>query len=441
MPKAKLPMESLVKCVSATVKLFLTVLCLNSNAAVIDEAIQSAIRNDPTLRSSKLNQLAANEGVSLARSRLLPQINLQGTTSQLSQTTVQELSGGGTTSRTFSGPSINHQLVIRQTLLRTKDLSSVEIANLQSEYAALKYQYDAEDLKSRVIYALIDLLAAKQIAAAWEASIELTETAVKQEKAKYFKGESTKDALAEINGQYQNINGSYLQALENLNSKKMIFENLTKVSAILVNDAKIPLETHEMFLEKDKDLFLNKINQESLELKMSRLQVAIQLEKVKMTSADHHPTLDILAAINIARNDATSTQGYQYKNKQIGIQYSVPISAGGGLISADKQAQNLYEASLLDSEAVFNRVTNEFENNWSLLIGNNYKNKGLKELLKAADEQLWATKRSYQLGVKPIADVANIQQLQSRRLVDYLINLQEFYKLIYKTKKEIKLLF
>lgn len=439
MPKAKLSIETVFNCFGATVKLFLAVLCLNSTAAVIDEAIQSAMQNDLTLQSSKLSQLAANEGVSIARSRLLPQINLQGTTSQLSQTTTQELSGGGTSSRTFSGPSVNHQLFIKQTLFRKKDLLSVEIANLQSEYSALKYQYDAEDLKSRVIYAWIDLLAAKQIAAAWEASVEISETAVKQEIAKYSKGESTKDALAEIKGQSQNINGSYLQALENLNYKKHLFENLTKISSTLVSGLKIPMEKYEIFSEKDKELYLNKIKQESLEINMSRLQVAIQLERVKMTSADHQPTLDLLATINLAKNDATSTQGYQYRNKQIGIQYSFPISAGGGLISADKQAQKIYEASLLDSEAIANRVANDFENNWSLLIGSNYKNKGLMEMLKAAEEQLLATNRSYQLGVKSIADMASIQQLHSRRLVDYLINLQEFYKLIYKAKKEINI--
>jgi outer membrane protein TolC len=170
---------------------------------------------------------------------------------------------------------------------------------------------------------------------------------------------------------------------------------------------------------------------------MSKVQLAIQLERVKLTGADHKPTLDLLATFNLARNDATSTQGYQYKNKQIGIQYVIPIFAGGGLEAADKQALLSYEASLLDNEIVTNRIINEFEINWSVLVGSSHRKKGLLELFKGTEEQLLATKRGYELGIKTISDLANIQQSHSRRLVELINATQEYYKIMYKIKKEI----
>ena len=415
----------------------LTLISLSSEATTLDDALQSAMKYDLALRSSKLNQLAAIENISVVRSRLLPQINLQGTSSQLSQTTIQELPSGGSSTRTFVGPAINHQLVLKQALFKTKEFSSITIAVLQADYAELKLKYETEDLKSRVISSWLDLLGAKQVVAAWTASLQLTDSAVKQEIAKYSKGESTKDVLAEVNGQAQNINGNYLQAVENLKAKRKALENLTKISFELNAEEIMPLDLEEKFTENEKDLLLKKLILDSLEQKMSKIQLAIQLERVKLTGADHMPTLDLLATFNLARNDATSTQGYQYKNKQIGIQYVIPIFAGGGLEAADKQALLSYEASLLDSEIVTNRLINEFEMNWSVLIGSGHRKKGLLELFKGTEEQLMATKRGYELGLKTISDLANMQQSHSRRLVELINATQDYYKVMYKIKKEI----
>lgn len=415
----------------------LALISLCSKASTLDEAIESAIKYDPGLAISKLSLMAADENIAIAKSRLLPQINLQGATNQLSQTTIQELPGGGNSSRTFVGPSVNHQLVIRQALLRPKELSALTVSSLQVEYMALKYRFDTEDLRSRVIFAWLELLAAKQVVAAWEASMELTRESVNQEINRYSKGDSTKDILAEMNGQAQNIYGNYLQAVEAFKVKKNIFNNLTKKQTELNREDVIPLDIEEKFTENERLFFLRKISEESIEVRMSKIQEAVQLERVKIAEAEHKPTLDITAAFNIARNDATSTQGYQYKNKQIGIQYAIPIYAGGGLAAGDKQALFSYQSSILESEVVTNRLFNDFDTNWSLLIGNSVRKKGLNELFKAAEEQLMATKRSYQLGVKTISDLASIQQLHTRRLVDLIIISQDYYKAMYKIKKEI----
>ena len=62
-------------------------------AVTIQDAFDNAIKLDPALRSSRLNQEANNENIAIARSRLLPQISLQGSTNQLTQTTTQDVPG------------------------------------------------------------------------------------------------------------------------------------------------------------------------------------------------------------------------------------------------------------------------------------------------------------------------------------------------------------
>ena len=55
-------------------------------AATIQEAFDNAIKVDPALRSSRFNQDASHENIAIARARLFPQISLQGSTNQLTQT-------------------------------------------------------------------------------------------------------------------------------------------------------------------------------------------------------------------------------------------------------------------------------------------------------------------------------------------------------------------
>ncbi len=96
--------------VSAAVALALCFSCSTAaHAQSLKEAIEGAILGDPTLRSAALNKDATSENVALARSRLLPQVTLQGTDQKITQTTSQDTLLGRS-DKTFSGPSKNYQI-------------------------------------------------------------------------------------------------------------------------------------------------------------------------------------------------------------------------------------------------------------------------------------------------------------------------------------------
>jgi protease secretion system outer membrane protein len=396
-----------------------------ANALTIEDAINSALKVDPTLRASKFNELATEENIAIARSRLLPQISLQGSSSQLTQTTTQELTTGGSASRSFTGPSVNHQFVIRQALLRPRELSALRYAELQTQYMALKYKADVNDLKIKVFNAWIDLVGAQQIAQAYLNPLKLMLAAAKQERARYEQGDSTKDAALEADAQYENAIASYKQATETLKSKQSYFENLTKIPASALAGKILPVDTLPVFSETDKAMLWGNFQDASLELQM-------QLERVKMAEADHKPTLDLLAAVNLAQNDATSTQGYQYRNKQVGVQYTVPLFAGGGVTAGARQANLGYEASLAEGEALLIRLANDFDASWGLVLANSSRMKAMNVGLASGREQVKANSRGFELGVKSLADSANAQFAVARKMSDLISVAQEYMKSILK---------
>jgi protease secretion system outer membrane protein len=395
-------------------------------AVTLEGAIQSALNTSSTLRASKFNELATAENISIARSRLLPQISVQGSSSQLTQTTTQDFAIGGSTSRSFSGPSVNHQIVIRQALLRPRELSSLRYAELQTQYMALKYKSEENELKYRVILAWIDLLLAQQTEHAYERLIHLMMTAAMQERSRFELGDSTKDSVMEFDAQYQNARATYFQAIETLKAKQNAFENLTKIPVVDLVGKKLAIDLLPVFSDADKIPLWDNFQIASVELQMAKLQEKMQLERVKMAEADHKPTLDILAAVNLAQNDATSTQGYRYKNKQFGLQYTLPLFSGGAVTSSISQAVLGYEVSLAESTSLLDKLKNEYEVIWSeLKIANLRKNSQIV-YFHASEEQVISIRRNLELGVKSIADLANAELVKSKRLVD-LINYQGDY--------------
>lgn len=417
---------------SVALRIFVGLLALAINlpvlAITLEEAFNSAVKIDPALRASKFNQDASNENIAIARSRLLPQVSLQGSSNQLTQTTTQDVPGSASLSRSFTGPSVNHQFVIRQGLLRPKDISGLNFAELQAQYGEVKYQSDMSDLWTRVTYAWIDLVSSTQLVEAYERPLKPLLSAANQEKARLTQGDGTKDAAIEADAQYQFAAATHQQALQNLRAKQRAFEVLTQADSRSLLGVRLNLNPTPRFGESDRDRLLTRAREKSFDLQFSELQVLLQRERVRMSRADHMPTLDVLASWNLAKNDATSTQGYRYQNKQVGIQYMVPIYAGGSISAADRQAVLALEASIADSEAVANRVEGDFRVVWSSWLGQVARVQAGFKLVESSKEQLKATELSYVHGVKTIMELANAELAMSRRLADQINAVVEYQK-------------
>jgi protease secretion system outer membrane protein len=417
---------------SVALRIFVGLLALAINlpvlAITLEEAFNSAVKIDPALRASKFNQDASNENIAIARSRLLPQVSLQGSSNQLTQTTTQDVPGSASLSRSFTGPSVNHQFVIRQGLLRPKDVSGLNFAELQAQYGEVKYQSDMSDLWTRVTYAWIDLVSSTQLVEVYERPLKPLLSAANQEKARLTQGDGTKDAAIEAEAQYQFAAATHQQALQNLRAKQRAFEILTQADSKSLLGVRLNLNPTPTFGESDRDRLWTRAKEKSFDLQFSELQVLLQRERVRMSRADHMPTLDVLASWNLAKNDATSTQGYRYQNKQVGIQYMVPIYAGGSISAADRQAALALEASIADSEAVANRVEGDFRVVWSSWLGQVARVQAGFKLVESSKEQLKATELSYVHGVKTIMELANAELAMSRRLADQINAVVEYQK-------------
>lgn len=415
--------------------LFVMAYCLPVFAITIQEAFISAVKFDPALRASRFNQDATSENIAIARSRLLPQISLQGASNQLTQTTTQDSPGNFSVSRSFSGPSVNHQFAIRQGLLRPKDVASLNLSKLQAQYSQVKYESDLSELWMRVFNNWIELVGTSQLVEACEQPLTQLLAAVKQENAKLIQGDGTKDAVLEAEAQYQFSKALHVQALQTLYSKQRAFEMLTHLDSKTLLLQRLSLNPRPTFSTNDRDQIWLNFKHKSFEVKFAQLQEMIQSQRVQMAKADNLPTLDVVATWSLGKNDATSTQGFQYKNNQIGIQYSVPIYVGGSISAAERQAALTLEASIAESEAVANRLEGEFQILWGAWIGQSARVEGSYKLLESSKFHVRAVSQSYKNGVKTVLDLANAELALSRRTSDQINSVIELIKLTVRMSK------
>ena len=405
--------------------LFLTV---SSNAQSLNDAIQAAWANDAALQSAAANRVVAKENVNIAMSRLLPQATLQGSQSSLSQTTTQTTTLGPQAS-SFKGDSYNYSVSVRQGVVRPRDWAGLSLGKQQAYYGEVKFQSAKTDLWNRTSSAWLDLLAAQSSKLAYEKSIKTVTESARQEKIRFEKGDGTRDNMIEAQAQHYQARAWLGDAELNLQAKIQAFKLLTNLEPSDWSNRKLPEESKVIFKNEDKPLLWERVLEGSPELLAARAVEKINQLKVDQSNYDHYPTVDVYGQASRAQNDTTNTLGYHYQNQQVGIQFSLPLYAGGGLEANKRQAVASYEVSIADRESLQMRIESQFVSDWATQAGLSEKSSAARALVFSALEQKRAAELGVQKGQKTWTDISNAEMLLVRRMSD-LINAQlNLYKI------------
>jgi len=414
----------------------LTFACFSFSLAVsaqsLNDSLSAAWGNDPSLQSAAANRVAARENIAIARSRLLPQANIQGSQATLSQTTTQNTSLGPQASP-FRGSSYNYSFSVRQSILRPRDWVGLDLGKQQAFYGELKFQSAKSDLWNRVSSAWFDLLSAQTNKLIYSKAIQTIAESAKQETLRFEKGDGTKDGMIEAQAQLKQAKAMLSDAELNVKSKLKAFQTLSGLEQSDWMNRHLPDEDKVHFMSFEKDALWEKVEDETPELLASKAVERINQIKAQQSRFDNYPTLDAFGQSINAQNDTTNTLGYQYRNNQVGFQLSVPLYAGGGLEATKRQAIATYEASVADREALSIRIQNQFDGDWASQAGLLDKASAARGLVLAAEEQKRSSEFGVKKGLRTWTDVSNAELLLARRASD----LNNILLTLYKTQARI----
>ena len=318
--------------------------------------------------------------------------------------------------------------MIRQGVLRPKDIMGLDLANAQTEHGVNKYKSELSDTYVRAVTAWLDVLGSMKQVEFNKAMLNSVEEAANQETQKFQKGDSTKDAMFEAKAQLESAKATLSESTEDMKSKQQTYWLLTRVPYENLKSKKFPDLQLDNFAIQPKEDMWRRIQDTAPELIAAQALEKIQNVRIKQAGTDHLPTIDLVASLNKAQNDATFTQGYRYQNTQVGIQYNIPLFSGGGVNASQRQALAPYEAATADKEALSQRMENEFNSSWAPQQALVDRVKASNSLKLSALEIKNATDRAIYYGLRSWAEKSNAEMNLARRSVDAINAQLNFYK-------------
>ncbi|MEN9314699.1 MAG: hypothetical protein RIS35_1092, partial [Pseudomonadota bacterium] len=272
------------------------------------------------------------------------------------------------------------------------------------------------DLWARTTTAWLDVLAARAQRDVYTSTVEAVAVSAEQERRRFEAGDSTRDVVAETAAQLAQARAQLSEATLNLQARVKALNLLTRLALADLEGFALPRDGALPSLPMTQDELLARALDSNPELLSAVVAEAIADARLKQVSADHYPTLDLVASMNRAQNDTTNTFDTQYRNAQVGLQLVVPIYAGGGVEASRRQAVAARSATVADRELTEQRLRIQLSGDWSIQEGLRDRAQAARELVSAVREQRRAIELGIKAGTRTWADLGATDLLMARRL-------------------------
>ena len=124
--------------------------------------LESAYKNNPTLKAERENYKAIKENINISKSEFLPSISISG--SQSSQQNSNRTNQSGTTLQNNSNTSETQSISVNQKVFQGfQGYNSVKKSKLESEQASLKLKNTEQQILLKSATAYFDLIYKKKI--------------------------------------------------------------------------------------------------------------------------------------------------------------------------------------------------------------------------------------------------------------------------------------
>ena len=388
-------------------------------------ALAAAEQSDPTYREAQDQALATAEEIPQARAQLwLPNINFTAGVNRVEQSLSGGLNFGNGDSPSYTGkeyrinlsqPIYHHDryVVLRQADLRLQ----------QAQYEVLAAQ---QDLMLRVAERYFNQLAAHDSLVFAGAETESLKSQLDQAQQRFQVGLIAITDVQEAQAGYDRAQASQISAeneVENAN------EALREVTANY--DLQLaPLGENLPLLMPDPldiEAWTAAALASNLALGAARVAADIAHEEIRRQYAGHYPSFDIVGGHSFNKQGGRFGSSSVEQN-DIGIQVTVPIYAGGQVVSRTRAAEHQSNATLERLEQTQRAVHRETREAYLGVATKISSVKALRQAVVSSQTALESTRAGFEVGTRTAVDVVvaerSLYQAKrdfSRARYDYIV--------------------
>ena len=412
-----------------------------ANAKDLTGVFEDAVKNDPVIRQADANRMAAREAKPQALSAILPQINGTAGVTRDHTSGFQDFVAEVANPNDPTAPPVLLVVQEQQTLdtttkawavnLRSNLLSwtnwmNIKAANAQVAQAEVNYQAAEQNLILRVATAYFAVLSAYDNLVANQASLEAIARQLDQADKRFEVGLIAITDVQEAKAARDTAAAAVIAAKRSLATAENQLEEITgeKYDRLSKPGGEMPLKGPD---PQDETRWVNISLEQNLSLVASRLGADIARDNVRAAMGGHLPTVDLVAGRSYNQSnsdqilDGGSFPGVDSKlnDRQIGLQFTLPIYSGGFTQSKVRQNEYLWIAA---KEAVVqsSRATERQAHDAYLgVISGIARVQALRQALESSQTALKATEAGYEVGTRTAVDVLNARKTLVQAETDY----------------------
>jgi outer membrane protein len=365
------------------------------------DAVYSAARNSLDAGREKLPQ---------GRALLLPTLNLTGNaTKQRIESESKDPAVVPSFSR--SPRVLGYQLTFTQPVFRLQNWNQYNQAEFQVKQAEATYGQAGQDLMLRVAQAYFDVLAAQDSLGLVRAQKAAISEQLAQAKRNFEVGTATITDTHEAQARSDLSAAQEIAAQNDLESKRRALQLLTgkEYAALkpLRVDVKLPQPN-----PNDEQTWVDLAIKQSYAVQIQEAGTEIAALEAKRNSNAHWPTLDLVGTYGQTDQTATLTSpiGNTLTQTTIGLQLAMPLYAGGGLSSREREAAALSLKARDDLDNARRSAALTTRQSYLSVINGIAQVGALDQAMVSSQSALDSNKLGYEVGVRINIDVLNAQQ-------------------------------
>ena len=291
-----------------------------------------AENNDAIFRAEGNKYSALRLNPKLARSDLLPKIDLNFTNSRVAKRKVTGAHFGGANdasgSDEYSYDSDNWSLHLRQTLFDKKEITRLSQSKSETEQAAFAFASARQDLILRLAESYFNTLTAETHLSFVQAEKDAVAKQLQQAQTQFEVGLTPITDAKEAQAAYDLAVANEIDASNRLDNSYHRLEVITNrmVSKLM------PLQDHmrtNLPEPNDMEYWVKKSTTDNFEVLSKKIAVNVARDEIAIQGANYYPSLSLFAEYGDSDSRRGSPAPSETKQTQVGVQMDMNLFSGG----------------------------------------------------------------------------------------------------------------
>ncbi len=373
-------------------------------------AHRAAVENDAAFAAEVSAADAGREYAVQSRAMMAPRVNLTGQAGKLDMETRATGDLSSLLSSETDGKTYGYGLSVTRPLYRPDLKADARNLAAQAEIAALTFKGAQQDLILRVAQAYFGVLLAQDSLAFATAQKAAVAEQLAAAKERFESGRARVTDVAEAQANFDALAAAQIAAESDLEVSRARFFALTG------RDGEDPEQIASGLMARppqDAQEWRDRARAESIEVRVRTLQLDMADAEVQRTRPVGRISLDMVAKYEDSRqNGDLNALAYpdQSNKLQVGVQFSMPIFAGGALQSKHRQAIAQRNQARQELEGTRRQVDVDVREAYTQVMSGALRVAALEQGLVSAQTSLEAAELGREVGNRTNLDVLSLQQ-------------------------------